>query len=52
MLKENKIINALDVEDMKMLNNSSLVIALYNGRGGGTGYTVKKAQSKGLKAIP
>lgn len=32
-----------------MLNNSSLVIALYDGRGGGTGYTIKKAKGKGLK---
>lgn len=31
-----------------MLNNSSLVIALYDGKGGGTGYTVKKAKEKGL----
>lgn len=34
-----------------MLNNSSLVIALYNGKGGGTEYTVKKAEEKGLKVI-
>lgn len=34
-----------------MLNNASLVIALYNGKGGGTGYTIKKAQLKGLKVI-
>lgn len=32
-----------------MLNNSSLVIALYDGKGGGTGYTIKKAKAKGLK---
>lgn len=30
-----------------MLDNSSLVIALYDGRGGGTGYTVKKALTLG-----
>lgn len=34
-----------------MLNNSSLVIALYNGKGGGTGYTVRNAQKKGLTTI-
>ncbi|MBQ9118266.1 MAG: hypothetical protein IJY11_03585 [Clostridia bacterium] len=34
-----------------MLNNSSLVIALYNGKGGGTGYTVKNAKQKGLETI-
>lgn len=34
-----------------MLNNSSLVIALYNGKGGGTGYTVRNAKKKGLKTI-
>jgi len=34
-----------------MLNNSSLVIALYNGKGGGTGYTVRNAQKKGLETI-
>ena len=32
-----------------MLNNSSIVIALYNGLSGGTGYTIKKAKEKGLK---
>lgn len=32
-----------------MLNNSSFVIALYNGEGGGTGYTIRKAKEKGLK---
>ncbi len=32
-----------------MLNNSSLVIALYDGKGGGTGYTIKKAKEKSLK---
>lgn len=34
-----------------MLNNSSLVIALYDGKGGGTGYTIKKAQSKNLNIV-
>lgn len=34
-----------------MLNNSSMVIALYNGKGGGTGFTIKKAKIKGLKVI-
>ena len=34
-----------------MLNNSSLVIALYNDKGGGTGYIVRNAQNKGLKTI-
>lgn len=34
-----------------MLNNSSMVIALYNGKGGGTGYTIKKAKEKGLETI-
>ena len=34
-----------------MLNNSSLVIALYNGKGGGTGYTVRIAKKKGLETI-
>lgn len=32
-----------------MLNNSSMVIALYNGKGGGTGYTLKKAKDKQLQ---
>ncbi|MCM1556942.1 MAG: DUF1273 domain-containing protein [Anaeroplasma bactoclasticum] len=31
-----------------MLNNSSRVIALYNGLGGGTAYTIKKAQANGM----
>lgn len=34
-----------------MLNNSSLVIALYNGKGGGTGYTIRKAREQGLDVI-
>lgn len=34
-----------------MLNNSSLVIALYDGKGGGTGYTVRNAKQKGLEII-
>lgn len=34
-----------------MLNKSSMVIALYNGKGGGTGYTIKKAKEKGLETI-
>ena len=32
-----------------MLNNSSMVIALFNGQPGGTQYTLKKAKEKGLK---
>lgn len=34
-----------------MINNSSLVIALYDGKGGGTGYTIKRAKAKNLKII-
>ena len=34
-----------------MINNSSLLIALYNGKGGGTGYTVKNATKKGLNIV-
>lgn len=34
-----------------MLNNSSLVIALFNGKPGGTSYTLKKAKEKGLKIV-
>ncbi len=34
-----------------MINNSSLIIALYNGKGGGTGYTVRNAKKKGLDTI-
>lgn len=34
-----------------MLNNSSLVIALYNGKGGGTGYTIKKAKTMNLQTM-
>ena len=32
-----------------MINNSSLIIALYDGKHGGTDYTIKKAKDKGLK---
>ena len=32
-----------------MLNNSSLVFALYDGKPGGTKYTINKAKQKGLK---
>lgn len=34
-----------------MLNNSSLVIALYDGKGGGTGYTLKRAKEYNLRTI-
>lgn len=34
-----------------MLNNSSIVIALYNGKGGGTGYTIKKAKTMNLQTM-
>ena len=34
-----------------MLNNSSLIIALYNGKGGETGYIARNAQKKGLRTI-
>lgn len=34
-----------------MLNNSSMVIALFNGQPGGTKYTLDKAQKKGLKIV-
>ena len=37
--------------NMYMLNNSSQVISLYNGKGGGTLYTLKKAKEIGLKII-
>ncbi len=34
-----------------MLNNSSRVIALYNGLGGGTAYTLKRAREQGMEVI-
>lgn len=34
-----------------MINNSSLVIALYNGKVGGTSYTIKNAKLKNLDVI-
>ena len=34
-----------------MVNNSSLVIALYNGQGGGTGYTIRKAKESGVEVV-
>lgn len=34
-----------------MLNNSSMVIALFNGQLGGTQYTLKKAKEKGLRVV-
>jgi len=34
-----------------MLNNSSLVIALYNGLGGGTKSTIDKAKKKGIDVV-
>ena len=34
-----------------MLNNSSLVIALYNGLGGGTKSTIEKAKKKGIDVV-
>ncbi len=34
-----------------MINNSSLVIALYNGKGGGTGYTVRRAKERNLELL-
>ena len=34
-----------------MLNNSSLLIALYNGSNGGTKYTITKANKLGIRTI-
>jgi len=35
-----------------MVDNADLLISVYDGSGGGTGYTVKYAESKGLRIMP